>query len=170
MGRLEVLPNGWLVNLVPTDAQRPRLVTQLTIQNAAVLRVGDWPTFEEEEPAMMPEEAPAPVEEEAPQEEQAPVSAPTVAPLTLAVTRQDAMVLEYAQLTGARITFVLRRAGDEALPTTNSVTLQYMMERYNIEIPAKLPYGVEPRVVFLDTINRAAATTYQENASEEPVQ
>jgi pilus assembly protein CpaB len=161
MGRLEVLPNGWLVNLVPTDPARPRLVTQLTIQNAAVLRVGDWPTFEEETPATT-EEAPPPGEADAAAAEQAEPTVPTVAPLTLAVTRQDAMILEYAQLTGARITFVLRRMGDEDLPRTNSVTLQYMMDRYNIEIPAKLPYGVEPRVISLDTINRAAATVYQE--------
>ncbi|MCP4540992.1 MAG: Flp pilus assembly protein CpaB [Chloroflexi bacterium] len=171
MGRLEVLPNGWLVNLVPTDSQRPRLVTQLTIQNAAVLRVGDWPMFEEES-FTVTEDSPSTDEEDADAvvaEEAAP-SVPSLAPLTLAVTRQDAMVLEYAQLTGARITFVLRRAGDEALPTTNSVTLQYMMDRYNIEMPAKLPYGVEPRVNSLDTINRSTATTYQQSPEDEAAQ
>ncbi len=168
MGRLEVLPNGFLVNLVPTAPQRPRLVTQLTIQNAAVLRVGDWPAPEEE--SEMPVEAPAAGEEDAPVEEAPEPSAPALAPLTLAVTRQDAMVLEYAQLTGARITFVLRRAGDGDRSTTSSVTLQYMMDRYNIEIPAKLPYGVEPRVISLDIINRAAATTYQQTTDEEAAQ
>ncbi|MEE8389239.1 MAG: Flp pilus assembly protein CpaB [Anaerolineae bacterium] len=169
LGRLEVLPNGWLVNLTPNDPQRPRLVTQLTIQSAIVLRVGDWPIPGEEELA-----AAAPLEPSAEDAEPIPVeetkpSAPLIAPLTLAVTRQDAMVLEYAQLTGARITFVLRRAGNDERAATDSVTLQYLLDRYNIEMPTKLPYGVEPRVISLDTVNRAAATTYQEpvTAAEE---
>jgi pilus assembly protein CpaB len=147
MGRLEVLPNGWLVNVIPAE-QRPNLVTQLTIQSAMVLQVGDWPAAEEE-PAEAPEE---PVE--APPEEPAAVepepSTPSVAPLTLAVTRQDAMVLEYAQLTGAHITFVLRRVGEnEESATTASVTLQYLMDRYTIESLPKLPYGVEPEITSL---------------------
>jgi hypothetical protein len=62
MGRLEVMPNGWLVNLRPNESQRPRLVTQLTIQNALVLRVGDWP-IEGEQPAF-PTPEPTPVPEE----------------------------------------------------------------------------------------------------------
>jgi pilus assembly protein CpaB len=148
MGRLEVLPNGWLVNVVPAE-QRPKLVTQLTIQSAMVLQVGDWPV-PGEEPAEEPEE-PVPGEEgeEAAVVEPEP-SIPSVAPLTLAVTRQDAMVLEYAQLTGAHITFVLRRVGEnDESATTASVTLQYLMDRYNIESPPKLPYGVEPEITSL---------------------
>jgi pilus assembly protein CpaB len=160
MGRLEVLPNGWLVNLTPGEPQRSQLVTQLTIQNAIVLRVGDWPMFGEE-PSEAPPEEPSTGEEEAAAVEEAKPSTPVLAPLTLAVTRQDAMVLEYAQLTGGHITFVLRRAGSDDRATTESITLQYLMDRYNIEIPTKLPYGVEPRIISLDIINRAAATEYQ---------
>ena len=149
MGRLEVLPNGWLVNVIPSE-QRPKLVTQLTIQSAMVLQVGDWP-MAEEEPAEAPEE-PAVVEPEP--------STPSVAPLTLAVTRQDAMVLEYAQLTGAHITFVLRRVGEnDESATTASVTLQYLMDRYNIESPPKLPYGVEPEITSLGVFDVGEAPT-----------
>jgi hypothetical protein len=86
MGRLEVLPNGWLVNVVPTDPQRPRLVTQLTIQNAVVLRVGDWPVAEEE--AAVAAEEPVSEEGEAAPVEEAKPSTPAIAPLTLAVTAQ----------------------------------------------------------------------------------
>ncbi|MBU0705133.1 MAG: Flp pilus assembly protein CpaB, partial [Chloroflexi bacterium] len=50
MGRLEVLANGWVVNMSPGEAQRPRLVTQLAVQDATVLRVGDWPGIEEVTP------------------------------------------------------------------------------------------------------------------------
>ena len=176
MGRLEVMPNGWLVNLKPNESQRPRLVTQLTIQNALVLRVGDWP-IEGEVPPMFSTPEPTPVpegegvegeEEGAAQQQPKAAPAPLVAPLTLAVSRQDAMVLDYAQLMGAHVTFVLRRTGDEGRDTTESVTLQYMLDRFNIEMPPKLPYGTEPRVTALETINRAQATAYQEPVSSEP--
>jgi len=35
------------------------------------------------------------------------------------------------------------------------------MDRYNIELPPKLPYGADPRIIGLDTINRAEAESYQ---------
>lgn len=174
MGRLEVMPNGWLVNLRPNESQRPRLVTQLTIQNALVLRVGDWPiegeqpAFPTPEPTPVPEEGVGEGEEGAAQQQPKASPAPLIAPLTLAVSRQDAMVLDYAQLMGAHVTFVLRRTGDEGRDTTESVTLQYMLDRFNIEMPPKLPYGVEPRITALETINRAQATAYQEPVSSEP--
>jgi len=170
MGRLEVMPNGWLVNLTPSESQRPRLVTQMTIQDALVLRVGDWPIMGEEPGPPVPEPAPPPApaegeEGEGAAEPEAPV-APLVAPLTLAVSRQDALVLDYAQLMGAHITFVLRRTGDAARVTTESVTLQYLMDRFNIELPPKLPYGADPRVLGLDTISRAEASAYQPPSGE----
>ena len=137
MGRLEVLPNSWVVNLTPNGDQRPRLVTQLTVQDAVVLRVGDWPG-EEEAP---------PVEEEQPQEVEAQPVSPgraAVEPLTVVVTPQDAMVLKYAREVGASMDLVLRSVGDTDLLTTDSVTLQYMLERFDIELPPKLPYGFTP--------------------------
>jgi Flp pilus assembly protein CpaB len=155
MGRLEVMPNGWLVNLLPSESQRARLVTQLTIQNALVLRVGDWPISGEEEPEpVATEELAGGAEEEAPVEgEVQSQTAPSLAPLTLAVSRQDAMILEYAQLTGARVTFVLRKKGENDRATTESVTFQYLMDRFNIEMPPKLPYGVLLPVTTLGVYN-----------------
>lgn len=148
LGRLEALPNGWLINLTPSEAQRPRLVTQLTVQNLTVLQVGDWPAArgrgeaaEEEEPAA--------------EEGQAAPARGDVESLTLVVTRQEAMVLDYAQAIGARINFVLRRAGDEGrIPATEAITLQYLMEQYNIELPPKLPYGVTPPISRLERVPR----------------
>ena len=139
LGRLEVLPNGWVVNLRPTGDQRPRLVTQVTVQDAVVLRIGDWPGQEE---------AP-PVEEDLPAEGEEQSTPATVArvgaePLTVVVTPQDAMVLKYAAEAGADIDFVLRSAGETGQVTTDSVTLQYLFERFNIELPPKLPYGLTP--------------------------
>ena len=150
LGRLEVLANGWVVGAGPSEAQRPRMVTQLTVQDAIVLRVGDWP--------MEGEEAP-PVVEEPLEEGEVPTPEPqraAVEPLTLIVTPQDAMVLKYAEETGASIDLVLRSAGDrdKGLIATESVTLQYIFDRFSIELPPKLPYGVEPR---LRDLRRGAA-------------
>lgn len=156
-GRIEVLPNGWVVNMAPSEGQRPRLVTQMTVQDAVVLRVGEWP-----KPGEGLEPTPTPIpQDEAESDETAPPPTPLppptdrVEPLTLAVTRQDAMVLDYAWSVGARINIVLRRSGDTAASTpTEAVTLQYMMDRFAIELPAKLPHGVVPPVNELQRLPR----------------
>ena len=136
LGRLEALPNGWVVNAFPTEGQRPGLVSQLTVQDGVVLRVGDW----EEKP---PEPAPEQPEEGEP----TPTPRPDVRALTVAVTPQDALVLKYAEEVGASMSLVLRsaRAGSEQFDT-ESVTLEYLFEQYNIEQPPKLPYGVQPPI------------------------
>ncbi|MEA3340594.1 MAG: Flp pilus assembly protein CpaB [Chloroflexota bacterium] len=157
LGRIEVLPNGAVVNVVPNEVQRPRLVTQLTVQDAVVLQVGDWVSE-----AAAPGETPEGDEqlEEQPVEGEAAPALPAsdrVEPLTLAVTRQDAMVLDYAQAVGARVNLVLRRPGDEQTPTTKSITLQYLMDRFVIELPPKLPYGVTPPIAELERVARGEA-------------
>lgn len=148
MGRLESLPNGWIVNMTPREAQRPRLVSQMTIQNATVLQIGEW------ENELAPAPTPTPSAEGGEGEEQAAPTPPPppVRPVTLAVSRQEAIALDYAQVVGARINFVLRRAGDEDDSTTESVTLKYLMEQYNIELPPKLPHGVTPPLSELERI------------------
>ena len=42
-------------------------------------------------------------------------------------------------------TMVLRSSGDTDFFDTEAITLQYLLEVYNIPIPAKLPIAVEPR-------------------------
>jgi len=140
LGRLEVLPNGWVVNLTPTGDQRPRLVTQLTVQDAMVLRVGDWPV---EYGVVVPEEQVPEGTAGAEGEPVVPARA-AVQMMTVVVTPQDAMVIKYMKELGASIDFVLRSAGDVEEFSTSSVTLQYVFDRFNIELPPKLPYGVEP--------------------------
>jgi len=151
IGRLEALPTGMVVNVVPNETQRPRLVTQLTVQDAVVLQVGDWTTAKEPPPEAPPPETGAEGEAAPPP----PPPPDRVEPLTLVVTRQDAMVLDYARVVGARINFVLRPVGDTASVRTDSVTLKYMMDRFNVELPPKLPYGVTPPVSQLERIARS---------------
>lgn len=153
IGRMDVLVNGWLVNTTPSEGQRPRLVTQLTVQDLLVLQVGDWPDPQDRFAA---EEPPEPVEGEVEGEATPPPPPPDdrVEPLTLAITPQDAVVLDYAQAVGARINFVLRAVGDTQNVSTNSVTLQYLLNQFNIELPPKLPYGVTPPISRLERIPR----------------
>jgi hypothetical protein len=115
-----------------------------------VLHIGDFGENKPEviEPTATPD--PAAVEATAP-----PDAPPTATPLppdliTLAVPPQDALVLNYVNRLSQRypgsvqVTLVLRSAGDTGRTDTESVTLQYMFEQYNIALPAKLSYGVSP--------------------------
>lgn len=121
--------------VVPSEPQRPRWVTQAIVQNAQVLWVGDLPLVEEEpEPAA---EAEAPAEEAAVEE-----YIPEPRRITVAVSQQDAISLNYLILSEADLNFVLRSAGDDQLIQTEPVTLQFIMDQYNIPYPTKLPYGI----------------------------
>ena len=147
LGRMTVLNNGWIVAAGPSEDQRPRMVTQMTVQDAVVLRVGEWSTAEK----MPPEGEEG---EEGREGAQAETSGETEGsgtgskPLTLIVTPQDAMVLKYAEESGASIDMILRSANDrdKGVISTESVTLKYIFDRFNIELPTKLPYGVTPPV------------------------
>ncbi len=134
--------------LVPQEAQRARLVTQGIIQNALVLRVGN---FTDEKPLVIEPTATA-----LPPEQQTPTAPPPPTPtpvppdiITLVVSPQDALVLDYIRRQmqyyphGVNITLVLRSAGDTTLAETESVTLQYMFDRFGITLPAKLAFGLD---------------------------
>jgi len=64
--------------------------------------------------------------------------------VTLIVTPQDAVTLNYLMYSGAQMTLALRGAGDEQRVKTDAVTLQYTMDSYSIPLPAKQPYGLQP--------------------------
>ncbi len=66
--------------------------------------------------------------------------------ITLIVTPQDALALNWAMRVGAPLTFTLRAPNDSEVTETTSVTLQYLIDNYSVTIPTKLPYQLEPRV------------------------
>mgnify|MGYP001082193542 CR=1 FL=1 len=130
--------------VVPSEAQRPRLVTQIIIPSATVLHVGDF-EFEEEgvkdveqadvvTPPAEGEEAPPPPEVEPPDN------------ITLILTPQEAVNLTYLINSGVDISLALRSAGDSTVIDTQTATIQYFLDNYAIPLPAKLPYGLAPRV------------------------
>lgn len=138
-GRIELDPVlNQAIYVIPNEAQRPRMVSQTLIQDAIVLQVGDFTQVQE--PVAAPtDEAAA----EAPAEAAAPVLPDTV---TLIVNPQDAVTLNYLILSGAKLNLVMRGAGDNDRIATEAVTLQYILDFYGIPNPAKLPYGMEPRL------------------------
>ncbi|MFA9403127.1 MAG: SAF domain-containing protein [Anaerolineales bacterium] len=139
---------GQPFHMIPQEQQRPRAVSQRLVEAAIVLHVG---TFQLEgevagEVIPVPEGgvgAPAP-------EGQAPaqiVEPPDI--ITLIVTPQEALALNWAMKVGADLTFTLRAPNDGEVTETTSVTLQYLLDTYEITVPTKLPYGMEPQLETL---------------------
>lgn len=154
VGKAEVVPGlGQTVYSMPIEPQRPRLVSQSLLQDVIVLKVGEFPYegLPEPTPTPSPEEA-APVDEA--QEAAAPAPPPPPEVITLIVTPQDAITLNYLlyyqKSNSAQLTLALRSAEDNTRVATEAVTMQYLLEQYNIPVPAKLPYGNEPRLNQLD--------------------
>lgn len=142
MGRAELDPSlGVGVYVYPKEEQRPRLVSQTLIQDAVVLQMGIFaqPNTQRSTQASMegnPNQAQG-------QAEAAAIMAPDV--VTLIVSPQDAVTLNYLMLSGAQLNLVMRSAGDNIVTSTEAVTLQFVLDQYGIPNPAKLPYGTQPR-------------------------
>jgi Flp pilus assembly protein CpaB len=171
-GRIEQGPLGLTFNIIPgEDQQRVRAVTQLTVQDAIVMRVGRYPTLEEEMIGLDPQASPTPTSipptltaaeaaatatpppapaAGAQQPPAEPTPEPTPEPvmpevIVLAVEPQDALVINFAWKINADVHYALRAVGDEAVRHfLEPVALQYLMEQYNIAVPPKLQYGIEP--------------------------
>lgn len=142
-GKGEVDPVlGQTVYAIPSEAQRPRRVSQTLLQDAVVLRMGEFPLTD---PTIQATATPAP-DQAAPAEtaegDQAPAAPLAPEVVSLIVTPQDAVTLNYLVAGGARLTLALRAAGDDSRVQTESVTLQFLLDQYNIQIPVKLPYGL----------------------------
>jgi pilus assembly protein CpaB len=134
---------------VPAEQnQRPRMVSQNLLQDAVVLQVGNFSIKDEPEPES-PEAAPTPQPGNA---QPTPVPPPPPPDLiTLIVTPQDAITLNYLVYSGAKLTLALRPAGDDTRVNTESVTLQFLLEQYNVSVPAKLPTGLQPNILLPQT-------------------
>jgi pilus assembly protein CpaB len=142
--------------VLPSEQQRPRLVSQTLIQNVRVLQMGNFLTPSEK--AALEATKPAPTATPEPGSEQAQQQQPEVTPtpmpappdvITLIVSPQDAVTLNYLIYGGAQLTLVLRNPRDDNTAATEAVTLSYLLDQYNIPIPVKLPYGFEPAVTAL---------------------
>jgi pilus assembly protein CpaB len=139
-GRVELDSNlDEAIYVVPSEEQRPRIVCQTVLQDAIVLKMGDFSVNGEETVAT---ETPT---EETGQEDVQP-TAEVAAPdnMTLIVSPQDVVLLNYLIEADVKLTVALRSSGDSQTITTDAVTLQYVLDQKNIPLPVKLPYGIEP--------------------------
>jgi Flp pilus assembly protein CpaB len=142
---------GWSTYSIPSEGnrtgenkpnQRPRLVSQNLLQNAIVLNVGNYASNLLGKDGQQKAAA-----AEAPAEGEAAPTTVTQSPdyISLIVTPQDAISLNYLVYSGAQITLVLRSANDDSRVQTEAATLQFLLDQYDIPVPVKLPYGVDPR-------------------------
>lgn len=135
---------------MPSETQRPRLVSQTLIQDVIVLQMGEFPMEEEEEedkeptPTLDPSVTPAPSPTPLPVTPEAPPPPPDV--ITLIVSPQDAVTLNYLIFSGAELTLALRHPQDTNTALTEAVTLDYLVQRYSVSLPVKLPYALDPRI------------------------
>jgi pilus assembly protein CpaB len=141
--------------LVPGEAnQRPRIVSQTILFNHLVLHVGNFALLDESGQTVQQPQAEQPAEgdQQAEGQQVTPTPVPEVIPpdiITLVVTPQEAVTLNYLLFSGAQLTLALRPPGDEAVIPTDAVTLQYLLDVYRIPVPVKLPYGFEPSIDIL---------------------
>ena len=138
----------------PSERQRPRLVTQRTIQDALVLHVGEFPLDGRfiGDPCntdslcpmkiKMRTKAAVPLGKAPPCPITDTPNLPTV--VTLGVTPQDAVVLVWAVEARLPITLGLRAASDTSRTTTQAVTLDFIMSTFNIDPPGKRQFTIEP--------------------------
>jgi len=129
------------IYVIPSEAQRPRLVCQMILQNAVVLKFGGFPLQQAQ-----------PTPQEGDQQAAATQQATEIPDIvTLVVSPQDSVTLSYLVYSGAKITLSLRNALDESRTATEAATLQFLLSQYNIPVPAKLPYAMQPRIDDLNS-------------------
>jgi Flp pilus assembly protein CpaB len=136
-GRVELDPTfAKPIYTVPSEAQRPRLVCQMVLQDVVVLNLGNFELRQVTDPNTTP--SPAQVQQE---------GAPDI--ITLMVTPQDSIALNYFVYSGAVITMSLRNPNDPSRIEAQSATLTSILTQYNISLPSKLPYAQQPRLDIL---------------------
>jgi hypothetical protein len=119
---------------VPAEPQRPRLVCQMILQDVVVMKLGN---FGLQAPSTDPNVTPSPAQAQ----QQA---APDI--VTLMVNPQDSISLNYFVYSGTVLTMTLRNPNDTSRFAAESATLTSLLTQYNISLPSKLPYAMQPRI------------------------
>jgi Flp pilus assembly protein CpaB len=152
-GRIDTDPESdQPIHVFPREQeQRPRLVTQRLVENATVLNIGNFSLSDVYQTAIVQVEAeegagaaPPTTTTGGAEGEQQPLFGPDI--ITIIVSPQEALAINWAIKSGADLVLTLRSPHDTVSTETTSVTLQYIVETYNITVPTKLPYSLEPGV------------------------
>ena len=127
-----------VLNKLDSITIKPRLLSQLTLQNIEVLHVGEWPMG-----GILPKTTPTLSPEQQVAQAQAAAGTPTATPprpdmVIMLVDQQQALILQWLQQEGnIALNLVLRGAGDNAPVSTETVSYQYILTNFNITIPPK---------------------------------
>jgi len=137
-GRVELDPTFQKpIYTVPSETQRPRLVCQTILQDVIVMNLGNFQL-----------QAPVAVDPAAtPVAGQQQETSPDI--ITLMVTPQDSIALNYFVYSGAVMSMTLRNPNDNSRIEAQSATLTSLLTQYNISLPSKLPYAFQTRLDFL---------------------
>lgn len=166
LGRFEELPTGDLAHISPNlEDIAPRTVpVTMIIQNARVIQVGQYEV--PPDPAdLIPTATPEPLEEGQATPTPPPASTPTPTPMpddvvVVALQPQQQLLLRYAVGVNAQVFFALRGVNDGQLYSVENMTLDFLLERFNVEVPPNLGFSVE-------TIVREVTPTPTGQAEEE---
>jgi pilus assembly protein CpaB len=115
------------------------MVCQMMLQDVVVMKLGNFSL----EPGATINTSPVTTTDANGQ----PVPAALPDIVTLIVTPQDSITLTYLLNTldkQTRISMTLRNPSDQARQATEASTLQFLLSQYNIPVPAKLPYAMQP--------------------------
>ena len=143
-GRTELDPTFQKpIYVVPSEQQRPRLVCQTILQDVTVMKLGNF--------SLQTQTAVAAQQQQDPNAAPATTASSDQAPdiITLMVSPQDSISLNYFMYSGALISMTLRNPNDSARIDAQSATLTSILTQYNISLPSKLPYAQNPRVDVL---------------------
>lgn len=139
-GRTELDPTFQKpIYVVPSETQRPRLVCQIVLQDVTVLNLGNFQT----QPVVVQQPQDPNAEAVPTQSEQRPDI------ITLMVSPQDSIALNYFVYSGAVFSMALRNPNDNSRVDAQSATLTSILTQYNISLPSKLPYALNNRLDFL---------------------
>jgi len=135
----------------PSETQRPRLATQMIVQSALVIQVGNFPLSgnylgNTPTPLASPTSADQ-SQQQTPNSNAPPPASPTATTpdvITIAVTPQDAVTLTWLIDARVPMTFVLRNAQNQNRAPTAEVTLRYIVQNFQVDEPAALPYALDP--------------------------
>jgi pilus assembly protein CpaB len=157
---------------VPSEEQRPRLVTQRTVRDARVIWVGEFPLDGQMFRAAATPTIPATPDPNAATEEADPNAPPTPTPvpprpqiITLGVTPQDAVILTYMAESHLPMTFALRSARAVGLPETQAVTLDYILTNFGIQVPDRFTFAIEPAIRSIRQLSLGDQISLQEDAT-----
>jgi len=137
-GRMEMLPTGQAVMVYPAAQPQGRYVAQTTIQNTVVLGIGSY------QPPTMSGQTVRPADETAETSDPAKARSSSTQALILVVDAQDTLVLKALLELQADIDLALRPAGDEEILPMDPVSIEYLVTRYGVSLPPRLPYRVSP--------------------------